>query len=57
MIPFLFVLTAAVALVLGLAAGYLFALRQTAQILAKCSPDQIESLARKTAQRRKEAAA
>lgn len=57
MIPFLWTLTALMALVLGLAAGYLFALRQTAQILAKCSPDQIESLARKTAQRRKEAAA
>lgn len=44
------------ALLVGVACGYLLALIRTPSVIARMGPDQVESLARKTAARRKEAA-
>lgn len=56
MTALLWTLAIVIALLFGVVCGYLFALLRTPAVLAKMQPDQIESLARKTAQRRKEAA-
>lgn len=46
-------LTILLALLIGALAGYVFALRQTPATLAKCTPEQLAVLAKRTAARRK----